>query len=348
MPLVAAETSAEKQQSLFGFIKLKELDNYNLEYSCMGISLLIIGFMIYGRKKNEDLAVSMTTELLQPGTVIDRNFAEVDRDVIKEGPAHYKTYVSGRRFCKGMIISFRLARRQDILAIFVGSATNDIIDIEVAMNESSMPSTTLFIASPAANKVIPEDNQDIASFTKKLEPPRDRIAHWPSDQLIVKAEHSSVFYDSMNPHIMDLCFNSTTSFQKIKKYFRFIHATSEYHHSEQKHMLRVSFALPSSATDRKDIAQRFLTLTMHLIDVLGTTKLTPEQSKRAQEARQIADKKRKNASEEMEKRLEERRAQKEADEKARLAKLPRDVREKERAKKEKLLRERKLRSMMRK
>lgn len=43
---------------------------------------------------------------------------------------------------------------------------------------------------------------DIERFTKRLEVTRDRIATWPAD-LVVHAEHPSIFYDLMTDQLLE-------------------------------------------------------------------------------------------------------------------------------------------------
>ena len=114
----------------------------------------------------------------------------------------------------------------------------------------------------------------------------------------------------------------------------------------RRSVVRLSLHLPP--TGNWQILDRFITLLCLVIDDLGSCKLTPEQNKKASDARHKAESSRDEAVTEKEKRLEERRAAKEAEEKERLAKLTPDQREKERAKRDKVLRQRRLKSLVKK
>ena len=341
----ADDGSLAARLARFGFrVKLAE-GGYSVEVAAGGLALLLIATIIRGRSKNTNLAVAYTSELLRPDGVLVRNFSSAQKELLKEGPDRFKLFASGRRYCQGMELLFRMARRQDLLAVTVFSAIKDILDIEIAMSEGAMPATALLIASPAAAKVLVPENPDLADLTTRLEPTRDRLAHWPADSLVVHAEHPGLFYDLASPTVMDLAFGPA-AFPELQRYFRYIHATSEYAHGDHRQMVRLSFTLPPPGSPAT--LDRFVSLAAAVVDSLGTYKLTPEQAKRAADARQKVEARRAAAAEERERRLEERRAAKDAETKDRLRKMAPGAREKERARREKILRERRLRSMVKK
>ena len=41
------------------------------------------------------------------------------------------------------------------------------------------------------------------TFCRKVEVAKDRIPGWPSERLIVLAEHSSIFYDLMSDSVVE-------------------------------------------------------------------------------------------------------------------------------------------------
>jgi len=242
-------------------------------------------------------------------------------------------------------MTFRLARRQDLTATIVGAAQKDILDVEVAMNAGVMQPLVLFIGCPGAAKVLPREQEDIESYARRLDVTRDRLAAWPStgpSALAVWAEHPGMFYDIVSP-LMEVAFGPA-AFAEVEPYFRYVHATTDYATGDQKSLIRVSFYLPPLSDTT--VLTRMLTLTTQLIDLLGTYKLAPEALKRAQDARRKA--RSGDAEQAAQKRLEDRRLAKEADERARLAKLPPDQREKERAKRDRILRQRKLKQLTKK
>lgn len=328
--------------------KLRQFDSYWGEamVACFVVAYIVNIFL--GKRKNSALAVAFTTELLAPGSVIDRNFAVATGEVLSQGPDLFKVYASGRRLCKGMLLTFRLARRHDLTATIVGAAQRDILDVEVAMNEGVMQPLVLFIGCPGASKVIPKEHEDIEKYARRLEVTRDRLAAWPGTgptALSVWAEHPGMFYDIVSPQLMEVAFGPA-AFAEVEPYFRYVHATTDYSAGQQKSLIRVSFYLPPLG-DTTTLA-RMLTLATQLIDLLGTYKLAPEALKKAQDNRRRAEARSGDAEQAAQRRLEERRQAKDAEERARLAKLPPDQREKERAKRDRILRQRKLNRMAKK
>jgi hypothetical protein len=330
------------------FFVLRPFESYTGEGVVAVILLCIIAVGIWGRQRNQRLAEGHANSLLRPGGPLEKNFASLSGSLLmKDGPDLFRIYVTGRRHCIGAQLTLRMAKRQDVLAIALNSARTDILDIEIAMNEAAMPMTAFFIGSSAAAKVVMEENDDLARLTKAVIPAKDRLPGWPeAGEVLVHAEHAGVLYDAVGTTGMELVFGPQ-AFQVCKKYFRYLYASSEYKGGQHSRMVRLSVTLPP-LEDADVILERFIGLVMHVVDSLAAHKLTPEQIKRATEARRRVDSTGNSAKEERERRAEERRAAKEAEEKARLARLPPDQREKEKARRERIQRERKMRQLMRK
>ena len=341
--------------------KIKHQADYNIEFVVIGISILLIFKMIFGRRTNRNLAILYVAELDRDDGVLKKQFAEAEPTVIIDGPETFKFYATGRRYCQGALFTFRMARRHDLLDSLIKFAQKDVVDIEINMNESSMPSTVLFIGTHSAAKTVTKEIRDIVELAKRMEPTRDRLATWPGlsngdvdepSPLIVHAEQPSVFYEVMSPIAME-------PFLSLSKYFRYMHASSDYRTPfftastdenstrvgafGKRNVVRFSFTLPPSG--ELETLDKIVSFVCLVIDGLGTCKLTPEQVKKAADLRRTVEAKRESTIIEKERKLEERRAAKEAEERARLAKLPPDQREKERAKRDKILKQRKLKSL---
>ena len=285
---------------------------------------------------------------------MQHQFAEAETQVIQDSPSVFKFYASGRRYCQGALFTFRFISRQDVLSLVLSPGQKDTLEIEVNMNESAMPPTVLFIGTPSAAKTIPKEHRDIADLAKKLEPTRDRLATFPVDSLVVYAEHASVFYDVITPVVVDSFLGPALS-----KYFKYLHASSDYRvegwkaeregvvgASGKRAVVRVGLTLPPVGD--VEALDAFITFVCLVVDGLGTCKLSAEAVKRAMEVRHKVENSREEVVNEKEKRLEDRRLAKEAEERERLAKLPPQQRAKEKAKRDKVLRERKMRQMVKK
>lgn len=335
--------------------KFKQQDSYALEGAMLIFCTAILINMYLGRRKNEKLAVRYVAELVRSDGVVQKQFAEAESQVILEGPDIFKFYATGRRYCQGALLTFRMASRQDLVSLLMKPGQRDTLDIEVNMNESAMPQTVLFIGTHSAAKTIIKDNRDISVLAKRMEPTRDRLATWPVDDLVVNAEQSAVFYEIISPQVMDALFGPNV-WSEVGRYFKYLHVSSEYRvemaresavgATGRRSVVRVSLNLPP--TGNWEILDRFITMVCLVIDGLGSCKLTPDQAKKASEARRKAENSREEAVSEKEKRLEERRLAKEVEERERLAKLPPDQREKERAKRDKVLKQRRMKAMVKK
>ena len=332
--------------------RVRHQDSYAIEVLTVLLGVAILFTMYTGRKKNRQLAVRYVAELIRPQGVLLRQYADAESEVIAEAPDVYKFYASGRRYCQGVLMTFRLASRQDLSALLRSPSARDVLEIEVNMNENSMPLTVFFIATPSAAKNIIKENRDVGELTKKIEPTRDRLPGWNSEALVVHAEQASVFYDIITQPLMDSFFG-VPAFEQVAPFFQSVYCSSEFRAEAfredavgatgKRPVIKMTFSLPPPGN--YDLLDTFITGLGLLIDGLGTCKLTPDQMKKATEARRKAEAKREDAKSERERRLEEKRAAKEQEERLRLSKLPPEVREKERAKKEKILKQRRMKSL---
>lgn len=344
---VAEGAASATPQQRPPFIVLRHQDSWLLEGLAVAFLLTFLVNMLIGRRRNERLALAWTAELVAPDGVLDRNFAllgpgdtAAGEVLLKDSMHCFKLWASGRRFCQGMLATLQLVRRQDMLAYTVMAlqGQKDVLELEVRMNEGALPPLVLAIGQPSVVRNMALDSEDIKTFCKRLEVTRDRIPNWP-DKLAVWAEHSSIFYDLMGPQLLDLFF-SKEAFQPLKPYFRFLLITSEAPEGHNQ-VIRLSFVLPPAGEGT--ILPRLLTLACLLIDLMGSYRLSPEQQKRATDARAKREAAaRASEQDEMRKRAEERRMAKLQEEQERLRKLPPEQREKELAKRQKLQQRRRM------
>ena len=61
----------------------------------------------------------------------------------------------------------------------------------------------LAVAAKRQAKALVRSQRDVEKMAPRVEVARDRIAGWPSDQLLVYAEHPTLFYDLMTEQLMD-------------------------------------------------------------------------------------------------------------------------------------------------
>ncbi|GAB4817243.1 hypothetical protein N2152v2_004289 [Parachlorella kessleri] len=338
------------------FVRLQKLDNYYREVAVLVLMAVYVANIVYGRAVNERLAIAWTAEIVKSGGVLDRNFSllgpgdtNAGEVLLKESMHEFKLWASGRRYCQSLLATFILKKRQDLLGLsldfFAGS--RDVMDIEIAVNEGSMPPIVLAIAAPSVARQLVKHMDDIeasahrgavggygvplqaglnySAHTKRMEVDRARLPAWPQKGVSVLAEHSSIFYDLLAPPLVDLLFGQA-AWAAVQPLFRSLHVTSDFPSAcgPHKQVIRLSFYLP--AVVDADAVQRFFTAATVLIDLVGTYKLSPEQTRRAVEARARAEKKAKSdesreEEEEKQRRAEERRKKKFEEEKERLKRM---------------------------
>jgi hypothetical protein len=358
--LAAAVAAADGDSSptrrvLWGGFKLREQDSYALELLFAAFLFAYSAVAVRGRRANQRLALAHAEALLRAGGALDRNFAAAaagDATLIKEGPDTFKVYASGRRGCQGALVTLRLAPRHDLLAGLTGASAPDAVDIEIALAEDAMASLVLYVAAPAALRSTGQP-ADVRLLARRLEAGRD-LAGWPG-ALAVFAEHAPTFQELMAPQLMDAAFGAA-AWAELGSHFRFLHASSDYGGAARpaavgeaaRHgVVRVGAALPPPGAAADSVVERLISLACLMVDALCVYKLSPEQAKRAAEARRRAGaaEDAPTPAEEAAKRAEALRERKEADEKERLKKLAPEAAAKERARLERIERARRAKKM---
>ncbi|GMH43269.1 hypothetical protein BSKO_11191 [Bryopsis sp. KO-2023] len=268
----------------------KRQEHYHYEMLA-GVVLVLYGINVFiGRQKNEALALAWARAFVSEGGVLERNFSLLgagDGDegevLMKESQSVFKFYASGRRFCQGLMATLDLRARQDLLSMltYMVLPREDTLEVEVYMNPTSMPAMVLACATHKLGRSLLKDNEDLKTFCKQI--PVKQIADWPKDRLVVHTESSEVFYDVFSPEIRAV-FSEKEFEATTKKYFRYLHLSSEYTGSTHRNILRFSFALPPPERMEEDLV-KLVSLIPSFIDVIGTYKLSPEAKKRAEKMR---------------------------------------------------------------
>lgn len=80
--------------------------------------------------------------------------------------------------------------------------------------------------------------------------------HPPSVHTHPPLSHSSVFYDIVNPHLMELLFGPS-AWQQMRRYFRSLHVTNEYGDGSYKQVrCAVTSECAGACTGRRDADAR--------------------------------------------------------------------------------------------
>ncbi|KAL6753605.1 hypothetical protein V8C86DRAFT_2438365 [Haematococcus lacustris] len=335
-----------------------------------GAAVLMVLFFInvlWGRRVNQSLADSWASTFAQPGGLFDKNFSLLGTGdsgsvLMKEAGNCYKFYASGRRHVQGLLATLQLKARQDLLSRFwnLVNPGEDLVTFEAFMTEAAMPPMVLAV--------------DVATYTKRITPPKDLFPSWPVDRLHIMAEHSTLFTELFGEPKLQQALSPEGPHAKVLKYLsytqqscvgplacraavdqpglkhnsssRCIHITSEASTGSHKRVLTLTLALPP-AHAMADLTPLVALLPL-LIDLVGTYKLSPDLKRKAEVARSKVAEEMKDQEELKRKRLEAlalRKAEKLQAERAKLARLPPEERQRaeekmERKMKEKMMKKR--------
>ena len=324
--------------------RFKTFDNYNPEFALFGCSLLLILYSIVGRRKNDAVATKYASLLVSGDSPALKNFELVDGKLRELAQGTYGMYFSGRRNIKGCMVRLKLIPRHDMVSkIILAHGARDSVTVEVVLQSHTAPRTVFAVGNPGSIKIIQEEHEDVRQLANRIEPPQSKLPDWPQE-LAVVAEHSSVFFEVMSTPTMRSFFGK--DFHQVRKYFRSLHVTDSYMHGEERTFLRFCADLPP-VEDRQTVFF-FLHAVLACVDSVSACSMSPDVLKKAILAREQWESKKPSGLEQRRRRVEERKAAKDAADKARLAAMTPEQREKERARREKIDRARRMRSMVKK
>eukprot|EP01024_Parvocaulis_polyphysoides_P026326 TRINITY_DN24013_c0_g1_i5.p1 TRINITY_DN24013_c0_g1~~TRINITY_DN24013_c0_g1_i5.p1 ORF type:complete len:444 (-),score=81.95 TRINITY_DN24013_c0_g1_i5:504-1805(-) len=298
--------------------------------------ILAVAFLILyalniwrGGRQNESIAIAWANAFCMEGMLMPKNFSllgpgdsEDDGEILmRESKNIYKFYASGRRYCQGLLATLELQPRQDVLSLLIALAypKDDNVEIQVFMNEASMPPMVIAVGIPKAIKQLLENKEDLSEFARKIDPPKDQLPGWPSDKLVVLTDSTQVFCDIMNETVMNQVFGSR-AFEDVAKYFRYLYFTSESTQGSQKNVLNFSFKLPSK--NKMEDISKLMSSVMTFIDAIGSYNMPPDLRKRAEKRRaEVLKKSQKEGRLEREQELAEKKAEQKRLEKEKARKM---------------------------
>ncbi|MEW5299310.1 MAG: hypothetical protein WDW38_003397 [Sanguina aurantia] len=255
--------------------------------------------MLWGRRENISIAQEWTAAFGQTGGILDRNFAVVAagslavHGLVKESQNQFKLYASGRRFCQGMMCTLNLQARQDLATQLVSlvDPKEDTLQVEVYMNESAMPMSVLAVAVPKAMRALVAAQTDVSSYSKALNVAESTLGGWPKERALVRAEHSTLFYELMSdPRILSVFAAPPAKAggpATQLKYFRSMHFTSDNGEGSHKHVLRFTFAIPPKGSVSE--MSQLMALVPLCIDAVASYKMSPDVRRKAVELRAKTD-----------------------------------------------------------
>ncbi|GFH26111.1 uncharacterized protein HaLaN_24205, partial [Haematococcus lacustris] len=183
--------------------------------------------VLWGRRVNQSLADSWASTFAQPGGLFDKNFSLLGTGdsgsvLMKEAGNCYKFYASGRRHVQGLLATLQLKARQDLLSRFwnLVNPGEDLVTFEAFMTEAAMPPMVLAVGTPRAIRALKNDQVDVATYTKRITPPKDLFPSWPVDRLHIMAEHSTLFTELFGEPKLQQALSPEGPHAKVLKYLR--------------------------------------------------------------------------------------------------------------------------------
>lgn len=221
-----------------------------------------------------------------PGSIFDKHFimtAGEDGELTQDGSV-YKFYAKGRRHCEGVLATLNLGARDNLLNLIWSllSPSDDTMDVEVYMNETSMPQIVLAVGTPKASRQLLSNCNDVKKFTRRLNINSEATRGWPNARLCVMAEHSSIFTDLFSdPRVLSVF--TTQQHALALRHFRYVHVTADNGQGSYKRVLRFQFALP--AASEMGALMPLVAMIPALIDAVGMYRLPADIKKKIGDAR---------------------------------------------------------------
>ena len=240
-----------------------------------------------------------------PATVYGRNFALVGVDtktssseiIFRESQSCFKCYASGRRYVNWVMTTLELRKRQDLMSELVNLVmpSKDKVIIEVSMNESNMHPMVFAIVKKKLSKAFISEHKDVKKYTRVVTDPQGVLAAnkatshfaWPKKKLVVLSESKDLFSSMMSETAMRNVFDQKVYMKGFEKYFESMYVTTEGPvpgTEPTKNLVRFEFSLPSDTKKMSEL-EDLMELVFHEIDVIGSHKLSPEASKKANQRR---------------------------------------------------------------
>nr|XP_043619239.1 uncharacterized protein At5g49945-like [Erigeron canadensis] len=269
----------------------KKVRIYIIEIICITFFILFVINFFVGKKQNETLALSWASKFATRNTIFDKNFSllgvgDDENDdsplLLKEGQNVFKFYVSGRRFCQGLVATMDLKNRHDLITRIwnVVFPCSDEIRFEVYMNDDAMDHVVFALGKKKVVKGMQKEERDLQRFGSLISSgPSGR--KWVADELMVVSESKEVAADLINESVIDQVFGEK-AYEKFGKWLISMHFSDQQQSSHRK-MLVFKFALPD-ANHMADMT-RLVALVPYYIDLIGRYKLSSQARSKTEAAR---------------------------------------------------------------
>lgn len=258
------------------------------------VASIVVAFIItflLGTRKNLSIASKIAQTL---NHVLSHQFVQFGtkpgKALTRDGSSYYWYFASGRRYTPGLTISMDLSKRMDIFAYtssFMSAPQKDRLVYYLPISDDvQMDSFNVFIVKrrelARLRSATDEDGQKkIASVETMAADVAD--VKGISSELLVMAEHPDIATALLPEYIREILTNHVASLISI-------HVTDQgcdwdTQSSMAQRLIRIEFTLPFLESKHALIISDMARLSLHILDTVATSKISPAAKKRVTELR---------------------------------------------------------------
>lgn len=250
--------------------------------------------------------------------------------LMRDGPADFWYYATGRRYATGMSAQLKLQNRQDLIAALNGSIASappkDVINLVLPLSEDfAMEPISLLAVKRQELKRMKAGTEMTLESLKAVETLAGEIEERSTiidEDFTVFADHAETITTMFNSRIRGLIADAAPWISSI-------HVTDsggswDMQCAQTKRFVRVSFAIPPTTSEEEleKVIDPCLQIAVGLVDLCGTVKLPAAARTKALELRRrVAAVKQKAMMKKRQEALAEKKLQKEREEQERIAKM---------------------------
>jgi Protein of unknown function (DUF1682) len=269
-------------------------------FELMLVILIIVYVINYfiGASQNQALADSAVAAL---NSALVSQFACLGVDgkkyaLLKDGPANFVYYATGRQFTTGLIIALDYSHRMDLLYRFASLWETPLADrctlFLPLVDDFAMEPISFFMSRRKELERLRVAGDLTSSGVKAIESlagvvvGSDDLSYMGSDEFVILADHADVISAMLPRHAQDLLASVAPVLQSI-------HVTDsgapwDHQCAGTKRMVRLVFTLPSNTASTGNVVTPMVKLAMHLVDASATVKLSYAAKTRGMELRRAA------------------------------------------------------------
>ncbi|KAI8055427.1 hypothetical protein BDF22DRAFT_677091 [Syncephalis plumigaleata] len=167
-------TNQCRSSSICCIVKSPSLEDFYIELILCALLICYVFIYQWGKYTNEQIAKTWIKYHLD---LFASHFAHVGNDkghiLVKDGPADFLFYASGRIHCQYLRARLQMIPRHDPIALLVGLIypQHDRISIEVCMNEDEYDPVVFGVATASKVSAAFKYRYDLSNFTRQIRSP---------------------------------------------------------------------------------------------------------------------------------------------------------------------------------